>query len=119
MKVFAHHLYEYNKGLRRLVLHTTKAEYRDMIIARLERRGIAYIIQNVTASKINIFFGADYCINVLETFPHLNLRELDLDKDFILGAMLGYEMKMHCKRYLSLQKERKEDNSVNMLKIAQ
>ncbi|MBI9109449.1 MAG: DUF2023 family protein [Spirochaetales bacterium] len=102
MRVFAHHLYEYNKGLRRLILHTTKAEYKDIIVAKLERRGIAYILQNVTENKINIYFGADYCIDVLKSFPHLNLRELSPDKDFILGAMLGYDMKVHCRRYLKI-----------------
>ncbi|HAK45266.1 MAG TPA: DUF2023 domain-containing protein, partial [Spirochaeta sp.] len=76
MRVFAHHLYEYNKGLRRLVLHTTRMEYCDAIIAKLERRRISYIIQDVTETKMNIFFGADYCIEVLKTFPHLNLRKL-------------------------------------------
>lgn len=102
MRVFAHHLYEYKKGLRRLILHSTKAEYRDIIIARLERRGIAYILQNVTENKINVYFGADYCIDVLKSFPHLNLSELSPDKDFILGAMLGYDMNGHCRRYLKI-----------------
>lgn len=88
-----------------MVLHTTKAEYKDIITKKLERRGIAYIIQDVTDSKINIFFGADYCIEVLKTFPHLNLRDLSRDKDFILGAMLGYDMNVHCRRYLRMLKD--------------
>ena len=116
MKVFAHHLYEYSKGLRRLILHTTKAEYKDVIVAKLERREISYIIQHVTKEKINIFFGADYCINVLKSFPHLNLRDLSLDKDFILGAMLGYDMKCHCRRYLRLLNDREEDGTGAVLK---
>jgi len=102
MEVFAHHLYEYGRGLRRLVLHTTRSEYRSAITARLEEKNISYIIKDVTSRKINIFFGAPYCIEVLNTFPHLNLKDLPLDKDFILGAMLGYDMKVHCKRYLGI-----------------
>ncbi len=113
MRVFAHHLYEFNKGLRRLILHTTKAEYRDEIITRLERRGIPYIIQNVTDSKINVFFGDRFCIEVLKSFPDLNLRDLDPDKDFILGAMLGYDMRMHCRRYLNRIRESEEKNRNN------
>ena len=58
MNVFGHHLYEYKKGLRRLVLHTTRSEYREQIISKLEKRHIAYIIHDVTADKINVFFGA-------------------------------------------------------------
>lgn len=102
MEVFAHHLYEYGRGLRRLVLHTTHAEHRDKIIDRLMKKDISYIIKDVTNTKINVFFGASYCIEVLKTFPHLNLYNLPPDKDFILGAMLGYDMKVHCKRYLGI-----------------
>ena len=93
MKVFAHHLYEYGRCLRRLVLHTTQSEYKDIILNRLENRNISYIIKDVSDTKINVFFGAPYCIEVLKTFPHLNLKDLPPDKDFILGTMLGYNMK--------------------------
>ena len=117
MKVFAHHLYEYSKGLRRLVLHTTRSEYKEAIVAKLEQRGIAYIIQDVTGTKINIFFGADYCIGVLMSFPHLNLCKLSIDKDFIIGAMLGYDMKMHCRRYLSLIQERAKEDTGDELRV--
>jgi hypothetical protein len=100
MKVFAHHLYEYKKGLRRLVLYTAKIEYEQLIIAKLRRRNIPYIISRISAKKINVFFGKQYCIDVLKSFPHLDLTTLSPDKDYILGSMLGYDMKMHCRRYL-------------------
>ncbi len=109
MEVFAHHLYEYGRGLRRLVLHTTRSEYRGAITARLVEKNISYIITNVTSKKINIFFGAPYCIEVLNTFPHLNLKDLPPDKDFILGAMLGYDMKIHCRRYLGIIEPEKKN----------
>ena len=112
MRVFAHHLYEYNKGLRRLILHTTSSEYEELIRLKLERRGIDYIIQHVTEKKINVFFGASCCIEVLRSFPHLNLRKLSPDKDFILGAMLGYDMKIHCRRYLNIIDAEKELQAV-------
>jgi hypothetical protein len=100
MQVFAHHLYEYKKGLRRLVLHTAYSENEASIVEKLKRRNIPYIIQHVSKRKINVFFGKQYCIDVLRSFPHLDLINLSPDKDFILGAMLGYDMKMHCRRYL-------------------
>ena len=102
MNVFAHHLYEYNRGLRRLILHTTKSEYMDQIINKLENRNIDFIIRKVTETKINVFFGDAYCIKVLKTFNDLDLKTLKPEQDFILGAMLGYDMEIHCKRYLSL-----------------
>lgn len=100
MNVFTHHLYEYKKGLRRLVLYTAKAEYEDMIVKKLKLRNIPYIIYRISAKKINVFFGKQYCIDVLSSFPNLDLTALSPDKDFILGAMLGYDMKIHCRRYL-------------------
>lgn len=116
MNVFAHHLYEYKKGLRRLVLYTAKVEYEELIIAKLTRRNIPYIISRISAKKINVFFGKQYCIDVLKSFPHLALTNLSPDKDFILGAMLGYDMKMHCRRYLkNIGAAPKASNIENML----
>lgn len=83
-----------------MVLHTTKTENEELIVSKLNRRGISFIIQHISDKKINVFFGASYCIDVLKTFPHLDLKSLSPDKDFILGAMLGYDMKVHCRRYL-------------------
>ena len=37
LQVFIHHIYEYKKGLRNLILTTEKAENKDVIIERLER----------------------------------------------------------------------------------
>lgn len=106
MNVFGHHIYEYEKGLRRLVLHTTRADLEVMIIQKLKKRRISYLISKVSDTKINVFFGASYCIDVLKTFPHLKLSKLTPELDFILGAMLGYDMKLHCRRYLSTSKRR-------------
>ena len=40
MDVFTHHLLEYKKGLRTLVLHTTKVSDSDAIEKRLEKEMI-------------------------------------------------------------------------------
>ncbi len=106
MEVFSHHLYEYRKGLRRMVLHTTSTMHRDSITAKLKKREISYIIHPVTESKINVFFGASCCIEVMKTFPHLDLTLFSPEQDFILGAMLGYDMNAHCQRYLNIVKKR-------------
>ena len=42
MQIFDHHIYEYQKGLRRLVLHTTSADQRLKIEGRLNKLDIAY-----------------------------------------------------------------------------
>ena len=37
MEVFIHHIYEYEKGLRSLILHTTSATNREKIEAKLKK----------------------------------------------------------------------------------
>ena len=56
LRVFSHHIYEYKKGLRNLILTTEKEANRKIITDRLEREKISYLIQNVDNAKINVFF---------------------------------------------------------------
>ena len=100
MKVLNHHIYEYKKGLRNLVLHTMQASFRDAAVQKLESNGIPYIIQEVTSEKINIFFGAEECIAVIKHFDKKGLNEFTPEQDFILGIMLGYGRLQQCERYL-------------------
>jgi len=101
-RIFSHHIYELKKGLRHLILFTTTEEHRLTIIDKLESHDIPYLIQPVspTSNKINVFFGAQICIDVIETFGSQYLSELDSEEDFILGVMLGYDRVKQCERYL-------------------
>ena len=56
LKVFMHHIYEYKKGLRNLILTTEKSVNRDYIKYRLEKENIPYLIQDVSGKSINVFF---------------------------------------------------------------
>lgn len=103
MQVFSHHLYEYKKGLRSLILHTAKAELKPLFVKKLERNGIAYLIQDIDDSKFNIFFGDENCVNVVSRFD-MPLNKLSDEQDFILGIMLGYDRILQCRRYLSRKK---------------
>lgn len=107
MQVFAHHLYEHKKGLRNLILHTTKAEYKDEIISRLNKNNISFLIQHVGNDKINVFFGSKECVEVVNSFINKSLTDLTDEEDFILGIMLGYDRLLQCKRYLK-RKARKD-----------
>lgn len=51
LKVFSHHIYEYKKGLRSLILTTEKEANRQVIVDRLQRENISYLIQNVDEKK--------------------------------------------------------------------
>ncbi len=113
MQVFVHHLYEYKKGLRNLILHTTKAEYENAIVAKLLKYDIDYLIQHVGEKKINVFFGAAECIRVVDYFIHKSLTDLTDEEDFILGTMLGYDGIIQCKRYI----QRKERQRVKKIAV--
>lgn len=97
--VFMHHIYEYKKGLRSLILTTEKPANREYIEYRLKREKIPYVVQEVGGKVINVYFGDENCINVVKTFKK-PLSKLSDEQDFMLGIMLGYDKILQCKRYL-------------------
>lgn len=102
LHVFHHHIYEFKKGLRNLVLTTEKTINRKVIEDRLIKEGIDYVIHNITDSKINVYFGKKSCIDVITTFNQI-LSKLSPEQDFILGIMLGYDRLQQCDRYLKMR----------------
>lgn len=103
MKVFNHHIYEYRKGLRNLILHTTAtANYFD-IKSRLEKLCIDYQIYVLNDKAINVFFGDRNCVEIIRKINKEKLVEYTPEEDFILGTMLGYCRKQQCERYLKLK----------------
>lgn len=102
LRVFHHHIYEYKKGIRNLILTTEKAKYRDSIEKRLNNENIDYVIHDINNGKINVYFGEKKCVDVVKTFsPKLN--ELTAEQDFILGIMLGDDRVKQCERYLKIK----------------
>jgi len=83
-----------------LILHTTARCFRDSIIRKLEGENIAYVIYPVGENRINIFFGAIACIDVIRSIDKNNLSAYSAEEDFILGVMLGYDRLKQCERYL-------------------
>ena len=103
LKVFYHHIYEYKKGIRNLILTTEKAEYKNSIENRLKRENIDYVIHDISNNKINVYFGAKECVDVVKTF-NSKLNELTPEQDFMLGIMLGYDRVKQCERYMKIKK---------------
>ncbi len=102
LRVFHHHIYEFKKGIRNLILTTEKAIYKNTIEQRLKNENIDYLIHNVDDKKINVYFGAPQCVDVVKTFnPKLN--KLTPEQDFMLGIMLGYDRVKQCERYLKIK----------------
>jgi prepilin-type N-terminal cleavage/methylation domain-containing protein len=107
LKVFSHHVYEYRKGLRNLVLHTTRAEHRPQVEARLAKHEIDYVVYALGNERINIFFGAFECVEVVRRIGKPRLADYTPEEDFMLGTMLGYDRLAQCRRYL-IQHERRQ-----------
>lgn len=103
--VFFHHVYEYKKGLRNLILHTTSQSNEAKIRAQLERKQIAYVIYPLGPDKINVFFGESICVEVIKQIGKTDLTEYTDEEDFLLGIMLGYDRKKQCERYLRRKRQ--------------
>lgn len=99
MKVLMNHIYEYKKGVRRMVLFTFNKKYEDAATRRLESQNISYIIQPIGNDRLNLFFGRKECLDAIRLIVTRPLNELTPEEDFILGAMLGYDICMQCERY--------------------
>lgn len=100
MTVFCHHIYEYKKGLRNLVLHTLPATARPGVERKLTTCGIDYLIHPLGEKRINVFFGAAECVDVVRRIDKPLLRDYTPEEDFILGIMLGYDRLRQCGRFL-------------------
>ena len=110
LRVFHHHIYEYKKGIRNLILTTEKAKYRNTIEQRLQHENIDYVIHEIDNNKINVYFGEKPCVDVVKTFnPKLN--KLTPEQDFMLGIMLGYDRVRQCERYMKLKQIKLNEKS--------
>ena len=94
-----HHIYEFQKGVRRLVLCTICPTCARLMAERLQARRIDYLVQPVTADKVNLYFGKRSCLDAVQTFVDKPLNKLTPEEDFMLGIMLGYDISMQCERY--------------------
>lgn len=110
MQVFYHHVYEYKRGLRDLILYTTAKDCISAIEKKLKSEDISYIIYFVNHRKINVFFGNPACIQVIQRINKSSLLDYTPEEDFILGIMLGYCRKKQCDRYLELTKAKQQEN---------
>jgi len=99
MKVLMNHIYEFNKGVRRMVLFTCNKKYGNQAVERLESQGIPYVLQSVGQQNLNVYFGRRECLDAIRLIVTRPLNQLTPEEDFILGAMLGYDICAQCERY--------------------
>ncbi len=99
LKLFLNHIYEFKKGIRNMVLFTMNRKYEPFAVHRLTNQRIAFLKQDVDEKKINLFFGKKECLDALRHIVNRPLNQLTPEEDFILGAMLGYDICKQCERY--------------------
>lgn len=114
MKVLMNHIYEYQKGVRRMVLFTFNKRYESFALTRLQHQNISYIVQPLGNDSLNLFFGKKECLDAIRLIVDKPLCKLTPEEDFILGAMLGYDLCAQCERFCKRKKHQivHEDNVV-------
>lgn len=106
IKVFLNHIYEYKKGVRHLILYTLNKCYEPMAVERLESEGINYFTQEAGSQSVNLYFGRPECLAAIHLIATKPLNLLSPEEDFILGALLGYDLRLQCERYCHQKKKR-------------
>lgn len=99
MKVLMNHIYEFKKGVRQMVLFTFNKKFEDFALNRLKKQNISYIIQPVGNERLNLFFGKKECLDAVRVMVTKPLNQLTPEEDFILGALLGYDICAQCERF--------------------
>ncbi len=99
MRVLMNHIYEYKKGVRTMIIFTCKKRFEKFAVQRLENQDIACIVRPAGKENINIYFGKRECIDAVKMMVTRPLNELSPEEDFILGALLGYDLCAQCERY--------------------
>ena len=99
MKVLMNHIYEFKKGVRQMILFTFNKKYETIALERLKRQNIDYIIQPVGNDRLNLFFGKKECMDAVRVMVTRPLNQLTPEEDFMLGALLGYDICAQCERY--------------------
>lgn len=114
IKVLLNHIYEYKKGVRHLILHTLNKCYLPIAIERLKSQGICYTVQVASEHAVNLYFGRPECIETIRLITTRPLNQLSPEEDFILGALLGYDLRMQCERF---RKRKKRHAALNLSKM--
>ena len=93
MRVLMNHIYEYKKGVRRMILFTCNRRFEQQACHRLGRQSIDYVVQPAGKENVNVYFGRRECLDAIRLFVTRPLNELSPEEDFILGASA------QCERY--------------------
>ena len=76
MKVLMNHIYEYKKGVRRMILFTCNRRFEAYATQRLCHQSIDYVVQPAGKENINVYFGRKECLAAIRMFVTRPLNEL-------------------------------------------
>ena len=82
-----------------MILFTVNDRYVGEAVKRLKAEDIDFELQEVGNGRTNIFFGRSECIEVVRRMITRPLQQLSPEEDFILGALLDYDICMQCERF--------------------
>jgi hypothetical protein len=57
------------------------------------------VLQPAGQQNLNVYFGRRECLEAIRLIVTRPLNQLTPEEDFILGAMLGYDICVQCERY--------------------
>lgn len=102
--VLTTYIYEIKKGTKPCALVTLDKNRLEFAIKKIAKAGLFYFAQNIDENakiqKANLFFGERDTIKVLEKIITCDLDKLCREHDFMLGVLLGYDIKKQCERFL-------------------
>ena len=113
IRVLMNHIYEYKKGVRRMILFTCNRRFEQQACRRLYNQSIDYVLQPAGKDNVNVYFGRRECLDAIRLFVTRPLNELSPEEDFILGAMLGYDICAQCERYCKRKCQGKCEECIN------
>lgn len=82
-----------------MILFTCNAKYEEYATNRLQHQNIEFIVQRAGNANINIFFGRRQCLDAIRMIVNRPLARLSPEEDFIIGALLGYDICCQCERF--------------------
>jgi hypothetical protein len=102
MEVLSTYIYELKKGSKLCALVTFEDEKLPLALEKIKNASFSYFLQKLDGKipKTNVFFGEKTSILLLKNIIKLPLNELTAEHDFILGILLGYDIKSQCERFL-------------------
>ena len=68
LKIFVHHIYELQKGMRSMVLCTLEKKDETFALQRLEKLGITYYVHTINPKRINLFFGKKMFVTYISCY---------------------------------------------------